>query len=130
MTSFSLRQVKLRPGEQYRDELEVELSPLEYGGQRYLPVPEKVPAELEITRANTGTVFSLTGPAVQITTTSVGPAGIGTTASVTYKGATSSGGNAYAVVDLNIPALGVSVSNLTANGTPTTLSNGAQAGRN
>ena len=59
MTSFSLRQVKLRPGEQYRDELEVDLSPLEYGGQRYLPVPEKVPAELEITRANTGTVFSL-----------------------------------------------------------------------
>lgn len=59
MTSFSLRQVKLRPGEQYRDELEVELSPLEYGGQRYLPVPEQVPAELEITRANTGTVFSL-----------------------------------------------------------------------
>jgi uncharacterized protein len=59
MTSFSLRQVKLRPGEQHRDELEVELSPLEYGGQRYLPVPEKVPAELEITRANTGTVFSL-----------------------------------------------------------------------
>jgi uncharacterized protein len=59
MTSFSLRQVKLRPGEQYRDELEVELSPLEYGGQRYLPVPEKVAAELEITRANTGTVFSL-----------------------------------------------------------------------
>ena len=59
MTSFSLRQVKLRPGEQYRDELEVELSPLEYGGQRYLPVPEKVPAAFEITRANTGTVFSL-----------------------------------------------------------------------
>ena len=59
MTSFSLRQVKLRPGEQYRDELEVELAPLNYGGQRYLPVPEKVPAEFEITRANTGTVFSL-----------------------------------------------------------------------
>ena len=59
MTSFSLRQVKLRPGEQYRDELEVELSPLEYGGQRYLPVPEKVPAAFEITRANTGTVFTL-----------------------------------------------------------------------
>jgi uncharacterized protein len=59
MTSFSLRQVKLRPGEQYRDELEVELSPLNYGGQRYLPVPEKVPAALEITRATTGTVFTL-----------------------------------------------------------------------
>jgi uncharacterized protein len=59
MTSFSLRQVKLRPGEQHRDELEVELSPLQFGGQRYLPVPEKVPAAFEITRANTGTVFTL-----------------------------------------------------------------------
>ena len=59
MTSFSLRQVKLRPGEQYRDELEVELTPLNYGGQRYLPVPEKVPAAFEITRATTGTVFTL-----------------------------------------------------------------------
>jgi uncharacterized protein len=59
MTSFSLRQVKLRPGEQYRDELEVQLSPLSYGGQRYLPVPDTVPAEFEITRANTGTVFTL-----------------------------------------------------------------------
>jgi uncharacterized protein len=59
MTSFSLRQVKLRPGEQYRDELEVELAPFELGGQRYVPVPEQVPAEFEVTRANTGTVFSL-----------------------------------------------------------------------
>jgi uncharacterized protein len=59
MTSFSLRQVKLRPGEQYRDELEVELAPFEFGGQRYVPVPEQVPAEFEVTRANTGTVFSL-----------------------------------------------------------------------
>jgi uncharacterized protein len=59
MTSFSLRQVKLRPGEQYRDELEVELPAFEFGGQRYVPVPEAVPAEFEITRANTGTVFSL-----------------------------------------------------------------------
>lgn len=59
MTSFSLRQVKLRPGEQYRDELEVELPAFEFGGQRYVPVPEQVPAEFEITRANTGTVFTL-----------------------------------------------------------------------
>jgi len=59
MTSFSLRQVKLRPGEQYRDELEVELSPLDFGGQRYVPVPEQVPAAFEMTRANTGTVFTL-----------------------------------------------------------------------
>jgi uncharacterized protein len=59
MTSFSLRQVKLRPGEQYRDEVEVELPAFDFGGQRYVPVPEKVPAALEITRANTGTVFTL-----------------------------------------------------------------------
>jgi len=59
MTSFSLRQVKLRPGEQYRDELEVELPAFEFGGQRYVPVPERVPAAFEITRANTGTVFTL-----------------------------------------------------------------------
>ncbi|MGZ4381838.1 MAG: YceD family protein [Gaiellaceae bacterium] len=59
MTSFSLRQVKLRPGEQFRDELEVELPAFEFGGQRYVPVPEKVAAAFEITRANTGTVFAL-----------------------------------------------------------------------
>jgi uncharacterized protein len=59
MTSFSLRQLKLRSGEQYRAEQEVELEPLIFGGQRYLPVPERVPAELTISRASTGTVFEL-----------------------------------------------------------------------
>jgi uncharacterized protein len=59
MTSFSLRQVKLRPGEQFRDELEVDLPAFEFGGQRYVPVPEQVPAAFEVTRANTGTVFTL-----------------------------------------------------------------------
>jgi len=59
MTSFSLRQVKLRPGEQYRDELEVELPAFEFGGQRYISVPEQVPAVLAVTRAVTGTVFTL-----------------------------------------------------------------------
>jgi len=59
MTSFSLRQVKLRPGEQYRDHVEVELPAFEFGGQRYVPVPEEVPADFEVTCANTGTVFSL-----------------------------------------------------------------------
>lgn len=59
MMSFSLRQVKLRPGEAYRDELELELHAFDFGGQRYVPVPEKVPALFEISRANTGTVFTL-----------------------------------------------------------------------
>jgi uncharacterized protein len=59
MTSFSVRQVKLRPGEQFRDELEVELPAFAFGGQRYVPVPEKVRADFEVTRATTGTVFTL-----------------------------------------------------------------------
>jgi DUF177 domain-containing protein len=59
MKSFNLRQVKLRPGEEYRDAVDLELEPFELGGERYLPVPETVPAELAITRATTGTVFEL-----------------------------------------------------------------------
>jgi DUF177 domain-containing protein len=57
--NFNLRTLKLRPGEEYRDAVEVELEPFELGGQRYLPVPEKVPAELAISRASTGTMFEL-----------------------------------------------------------------------
>jgi uncharacterized protein len=59
MKTFNLRSAKLRSGEEYRDEVELELTPLVYGGQRYLPVPETVPAELVISRATTGTVFEL-----------------------------------------------------------------------
>ena len=59
MTSFNLRQLKLRPGEEQREELEVELPAFAFGGQRYLPIPERVPAELVVTRATTGTVFAL-----------------------------------------------------------------------
>jgi uncharacterized protein len=59
VTSFNLRNVKLRPGEELVDEVELALEPLTLGGQRYLPVPEKVPAELRVTRATTGTVFQL-----------------------------------------------------------------------
>jgi uncharacterized protein len=59
MTSFNLRQLKLRSGEQYRDEQRIALEPLEFGGERYLPVPDTVTAELAISRASTGTVFEL-----------------------------------------------------------------------
>ena len=59
MKRFNLRQAKLRPGEEHRDEIELELEPFELGGERYLPVPDRVPAELAITRATTGTVFDL-----------------------------------------------------------------------
>ena len=59
MRSFNLRQVKLRSGEEYRDEIELEQEPFELGGERYLPVPGTVPAELALTKATTGTVFQL-----------------------------------------------------------------------
>ena len=59
MTSFELRRLKLRPGEEHREELQVELPVFEFGGQGYLPVPDEVPAELVVTRAVTGTVFTL-----------------------------------------------------------------------
>ena len=59
MTTFNLRQLKLRSGEQFRDEVEVQLEPLVLGGSEYLPVPADVPAELTITRATTGSVYEL-----------------------------------------------------------------------
>jgi uncharacterized protein len=59
MKTFNLRQVRLRSGEEYRDEVELELEPFELGGERYLPVPGTVPAELAISKASTGTVFEL-----------------------------------------------------------------------
>ena len=59
MTTFNLRNLKIRSGERFDDEIEVEMEPLELGGQRYLPVPEKVPAHLAVTRATTGTMFEL-----------------------------------------------------------------------
>src|SRR4051794_16291424 len=59
VTSFNLRQVKLRPGEEQREALDVELPAFEFGGQRYVPVPEEVPALLVVNRATTGTVLAL-----------------------------------------------------------------------
>jgi uncharacterized protein len=59
MTTLDLRTVRLRSGEQFRAEQAIQLEPFELGGQRYLPVPQIVPAELTVTRASTGTVFEL-----------------------------------------------------------------------
>jgi uncharacterized protein len=59
VTTLDLRKYRLRSGESLRDEQEVEMAPIELGGQRYLVVPETVPAELTISRASTGTVFEL-----------------------------------------------------------------------
>ena len=59
MTTFNLRTIKLRSGEQFRDTREVELDPLELGGQRYVAVPEKPEAALAISRVTSGTLFEL-----------------------------------------------------------------------
>jgi len=59
MTMFDLRNVRVRSGEEHREAVEVAIAPVELGGQRYVAVPEAVPAELAITRASTGWVFQL-----------------------------------------------------------------------
>jgi uncharacterized protein len=59
VTTFNLRQVKLRSLEQYRETVELELEPLVLGGQEYVPAPDPTPAELTVTQATTGTVFDL-----------------------------------------------------------------------
>lgn len=59
MTSFSLRQLRLRSGDEWRDEVSIALEPFDLAGARYLPVPAEVPAMLEIQRASSGDVFRL-----------------------------------------------------------------------
>lgn len=59
MTTFNLRQVKLRSLDQYRETVELKLEPLLLGGQEYVPSPDPTPAELTITKATTGTVLEL-----------------------------------------------------------------------
>jgi uncharacterized protein len=59
MTTLNLRALKLRPGEEYRDGHDIALEPLQLGGERYLPVPEQVAAEVVVSRVASGTVFSL-----------------------------------------------------------------------
>jgi uncharacterized protein len=59
VTTFSLRTVKLRPGEQFRDVRSVDLEPLELGGQRYVPLPESPDAALSLTQTSSGLVLEL-----------------------------------------------------------------------
>jgi uncharacterized protein len=59
VTTFNVRNVRLRPGEQFRDVREVDLDPLELGGQRYVPVPENPEAALTLTHTSSGLVLEL-----------------------------------------------------------------------
>jgi uncharacterized protein len=60
MTTFDLRTLRLRSGDQSRERVEIELEPLVLGGQTYEPRPNPAPAELLVTRASSGTVLELT----------------------------------------------------------------------
>jgi uncharacterized protein len=77
MTVFDLRNIRVRSGEEHREAVEVAISPIELGGERYVAVPEKVPAELSVTRASTGIVLGLQlsvrlhGPCVRCLTDAV-----------------------------------------------------------
>ncbi len=59
MTYFNLRTLRQRSGERYEDRLEIELEPLELGGQRYEPVPADPEGSLSISQLATGTLFEL-----------------------------------------------------------------------
>jgi len=59
MTTFPLRRLRLRSGDEHRERVSIALEPFELGGQRYLPVPGEVPAVLEIQRGTSGDMFRL-----------------------------------------------------------------------
>jgi uncharacterized protein len=59
VTVFNLNNVKLRTGEQFRETVDVQLEPLILGGQEYVPAPDEVPSELTITKATSGSVYTL-----------------------------------------------------------------------
>jgi uncharacterized protein len=59
MSTFDLRTLRLRSGDQARERVDVELDPLVLGGQTYEPRPNPAAAELAVTRASSGTVLEL-----------------------------------------------------------------------
>jgi uncharacterized protein len=59
MTTFDLRTLRLRSGDQARERVDIELEPLVLAGQTYEPQPNPASAELTVTRASSGTVLEL-----------------------------------------------------------------------
>jgi len=59
MTTFDLRTLRIRSGDQACERGEIELEPLLLGGQSYEARPNPVSAELRVTRASSGTVLEL-----------------------------------------------------------------------
>jgi len=77
MTVFDLRAIRVKSGEEHREAVDVAIAPIGLGGERYVAVPEQVPAELSVTRASTGLLFGLRlsvrlhGPCVRCLTDAV-----------------------------------------------------------
>ena len=59
MTTFPLRRLRLRSGDEHREPVAITLEPFELGGERYLPVPAEADAVLEIQRGTSGDMFRL-----------------------------------------------------------------------
>ena len=59
MTTFDLRRLRLRSGDQARERVEIELTPIVLGGQEFAAEPNPVSADLAVSRAATGTVLEL-----------------------------------------------------------------------
>jgi uncharacterized protein len=59
VTTFNLRRLRRRSGEQFRDGVEIALEPLVLGGQEYAAEPSPLQAELIVTQATSGVVFEL-----------------------------------------------------------------------
>jgi len=59
VTTFDLRKLRLRSGDQARERVEIELAPLQLAGQEYDPHPNPVAGDLLVTRASSGTVLEL-----------------------------------------------------------------------
>jgi DUF177 domain-containing protein len=59
MTTFNLRNLRVRSGDQARERVEIELEPLLLAAQSYEPRPNPVTGELTVTRTASGTVLEL-----------------------------------------------------------------------
>lgn len=59
MTTFDLRSLRLKPGDEQTVERVVELRPLELGGQAYVPEPAALPVEVAVSRTLSGTLLEL-----------------------------------------------------------------------
>jgi uncharacterized protein len=64
VTTFDLRTLRIRSGDQGHERVEIELEPLLLGGQSYEARPNPVAADLAVTRASSGTVLELAFDAV------------------------------------------------------------------